>query len=130
VMDVLNATKVMKILVLRHQVPFCEGHERWDRHHWLGNCCRTSLQVISQFCLDVEQKCTVNRAPKVLAHAHAYCQEFSRLLPLRAMFIINALAYCHWHVYGHKRGHVYCYHSYGRFAKISPSHSRWSPIDV
>jgi hypothetical protein len=28
VMDVLNATKVMKILVLRHQVPFCEGHER------------------------------------------------------------------------------------------------------
>ena len=130
-------TKVMKILVLRHQVPFREGHKRWDRHHWLGNRCRT-LQVIGQFSLDVQHKCTVNRAPKVLAHAHAYCQECSRSLPLRAMFFVNGLADCHWHVYGRKRAHVYRYCShllsqrttlmYGRFTKISPSRSRWSSI--
>jgi hypothetical protein len=130
-MDVWIATKVMKILVLRHQVPFLWGTQkmrsppltgkslpkftsywpvqsrRWTQVSsalWIG--CQKFF--IGQFSLDVHHKCTMNRVPKVLAHAHAYCQECSCLLPLRAMFVINALAYCHWHVYGRKCAHVYC----------------------
>jgi hypothetical protein len=56
---------------------------------------RVQKFFIRQFSLDVHHKCTMNRVPKVLAHAHAYCQECSCLLPLRAMFVVNALAYCH-----------------------------------